>query len=108
MATSTLYHACDQFQTQKYYCIAPYDTLQFADFLAATVAVSIIRYFTKQVNDRPGFESKSSYSFKGTLRSCDFQKKSKNSKKNNKNQKSKFLIFQFFLFFGFFDFSFFF
>ena len=40
MATSTLYHACDQFGTQKYYCIAPYDTLQFADFLAATVAVS--------------------------------------------------------------------
>lgn len=39
MATSTLYHACDQFGTQKYYCIAPYDTLQFADFLAATVAI---------------------------------------------------------------------
>ena len=45
MATSTLYHACDQFGTQKYYCIAPYDTLQFADFLAATVAVSILSLF---------------------------------------------------------------
>jgi len=40
MATSTMYHACDQFSTQKYYCIAEYDTLQYADFLAATAAVS--------------------------------------------------------------------
>ena len=40
MGTSTLYHACDQFDTQKYYCIAEYDTLQYADFLAATAAVS--------------------------------------------------------------------
>jgi hypothetical protein len=39
MATSTMYHACDQFSTQKYYCIAEYDTLQYADFLAATAAI---------------------------------------------------------------------
>ena len=40
MVCSTMYHACDQFSTQKYYCIAEYDTLQYADFLAATAAVS--------------------------------------------------------------------
>lgn len=39
MGCSTVYHACDQFSTQKYYCMADYDTLQFADFLAATSAV---------------------------------------------------------------------
>jgi hypothetical protein len=39
MCCSTVYHACDQFSTQKYYCIADYDTLQFADFLAATSAM---------------------------------------------------------------------
>ena len=42
MCCSTVYHACDQFSTQKYYCIADYDTLQFADFLAATSAVRVI------------------------------------------------------------------
>lgn len=40
MAASTIYHACDQSNTQKYYCLAEYDTLQYTDFLAATVAVS--------------------------------------------------------------------
>jgi len=39
MGCSTVYHACDQFSTQKYYCMADYDTLQFADFLAATSAM---------------------------------------------------------------------
>lgn len=39
MAVSTVYHACDQGHTQKYYCLAEYDTLQYADFLAATVAI---------------------------------------------------------------------
>ena len=39
MILSTIYHACDQHHTQKYYCIADYDTLQYADFLGATVAV---------------------------------------------------------------------
>jgi hypothetical protein len=39
MVCSTMYHACDQFSTQKYYCIAEYDTLQYADFLAATAAI---------------------------------------------------------------------
>jgi len=47
MATSTVYHACDQFNTQKYYCIADYDTLQFADFLAATSAVNTSVFFKK-------------------------------------------------------------
>ena len=42
MAASTIYHACDQSNTQKYYCLAEYDTLQYTDFLAATVAVSCI------------------------------------------------------------------
>ena len=39
MILSSIYHACDQRHTQKYYCITDYDTLQYADFLAATVAV---------------------------------------------------------------------
>ena len=45
MGCSTVYHACDQFSTQKYYCMADYDTLQFADFLAATSAVRILKYY---------------------------------------------------------------
>lgn len=40
MSVSSIYHACDQGHTQKYYCLADYDTLQYADFLAATTAVS--------------------------------------------------------------------
>jgi len=39
MGCSTMYHACDQFSTQKYYCIAEYDTLQFSDFVASTAAI---------------------------------------------------------------------
>lgn len=39
MACSTVYHACDQRSTQKFYCLAQYDTLQFSDFLAATTAM---------------------------------------------------------------------
>ena len=45
MSVSSIYHACDQGHTQKYYCIADYDTLQYADFLAATIAVSILSLY---------------------------------------------------------------
>jgi hypothetical protein len=39
MFISAMYHACDQNDTQKFYCMVEYDTLQFADFLASTAAI---------------------------------------------------------------------